>query len=65
MFRKVIVFGFFFQNDKKKKKSKDCVPGSGFGLRVGSGTAVWAITLVLPLRPSIVQLLLLMSNCNG
>ena len=63
MFRKVIVFGFFFK--MIKKKSKDCVPGSEFGLRVGLGTAVWAITLVLPLRSSIVQLQLLMSNCNG
>ena len=33
------------RNDsKKKKKSEDRVPGSRFGLRVGSGTAARAVT---------------------
>ena len=33
------------RNDsKKKKKSEDCILGSGFGLRVGLGTTVWAVT---------------------
>ena len=39
MFGKVIVFGLF-EMIKKKKKSEDRVPGSGFGLQVESGTAV-------------------------
>ena len=40
MFRKVIVFGLF-EMIQKKKKSEDRVPGSGFGLRVGSGRVRW------------------------
>ena len=43
MFRKVIVFGLF-EMIRKKKKSEDRVLGSRFGLRVGSGIAVWAVT---------------------
>ena len=41
MFRKVIVL---FEMIKKKKKSEDRVPGSGFSLWVGSGTTAQAIT---------------------
>ena len=47
MFEKVIVFGLFemIQKNKNKiKKSEDRVPGSGFSLRVGSGTAARAVT---------------------
>ena len=43
MFGKVIVFGLF-EMIKKKMKSEDCVPGSGFVLQVGSGTTAQAIT---------------------
>ena len=38
MFGKVIIFGLFEMIQKKKKKSDDHVPESGFDLRVGSGT---------------------------
>ena len=39
MFGNVIVFGLFEMIQKKKKKSEDRVPGSGFGLQVGYGDA--------------------------
>ena len=42
MFGKVIVFGLVVMI--QKKKSEDRVPGSGFGLWVGSGTAARAVT---------------------
>ena len=46
MFGKVIVFGLFEMIKKKvKKKSEDRVPGSGFGLWVGSGMAARAVTM--------------------
>ena len=45
MFGKVVVFGLFEMIQKrKKKKSEDHVPGSGFGLRVGLGTTAQAVT---------------------
>ena len=47
MFGKVIVFGLFEMIKKKKvkeKKKSNPVPGSGFSLRVRSGTAVRAVT---------------------
>ena len=47
MFGKVIVFGLF-EIIQKKKKSEDRVPRSEFGLRVGSGTSVQAVTFPLP-----------------
>ena len=43
MFGKVIIFGLF-EMIQKKKKSEDRFLGSGFGLRVGSGTAARAAT---------------------
>ena len=53
MFRKVIVFGLFkmIKKKKKEKKSEDRVPGSGFGLWVGSGTAAWAVTFLVVSEP--------------
>ena len=42
MFGKAIVFGLFEMI--QKKKSEDRVLGSGFGLQVGSGTVVRAVT---------------------
>ena len=47
MFGKVIIFGLFEmiqKNKNKNKKSEDRVLGSGFGLRVGSGTAMRPVT---------------------
>ena len=51
MFGKVIVFGLLEMIQKKKKKSEDCVPGSGFGLRVGSSTATRAVTFLVVSKP--------------
>ena len=45
MFGKVIVFGLFEMI--QKKISEDRVPGSEFGLRVGSGMAARAVTIAL------------------
>ena len=47
MFGKVIVFGLFEMI--QKKKSEDLVAGSRLGLRVGSGTAMQAVTLAISL----------------
>ena len=43
MFGKVIVFGLLEMI--QKKNSEDHIPGSGFGLRVKSGTTAQAVTL--------------------
>ena len=48
MFGKVIVFGLF---KMIKKKVRTRVPGSSFGLLVGSGTAAWTITFLVVLKP--------------
>ena len=45
MFGKIIVFRLFEMIKKrKKKKSEDRIPGSGFGLRVWLSTAARVVT---------------------
>ena len=67
MFGKVIVFGLF-EMIKKKKTSEDCVPGSGFDLRVRSSKATQAATLLarsLRLFTVFVQVSLLVPSCGS
>ena len=51
MFGKVIVLGLFEMIKKKKKNSEDRIPGSRFGLRVGSSTVAQAVTFLVVSEP--------------
>ena len=44
MFGKITVFRLFKMIQKRKKKSEDRIPRSGFGLRVWLSTAAQAVT---------------------
>ena len=46
---------WIIRNDSKKKKFEDRVPGSGFGLRVGSSTAARAYTFLVVSKPRFIR----------
>ena len=64
MFGKVIVFGLFEMIKKNIKKSEDCVLGSEFGLRVGSGATALVVTLSKRPYPRLHTLCLFFSDLH-